>query len=105
LTDYINVCKYTRSKNSYRVKYLNFSCFNDCSSLKHYTPIRPGFKKGDLTVTNIRCLKYNPDSTIQYKLNYDDQWTSLPLRTGNNLYYKNMYSEPIKIKEEKCMHL
>lgn len=61
-TDYINVCKDARSKNPYRVKYLNFSCFSDYSSLKYYTSIKPGYKKGDPTVADIRCLKYNLDS-------------------------------------------
>lgn len=63
-TDYINVCEDARIKNPYNVKYLNFDCFNDYKSVKYYTSIRPGYKKGDHTVTDIRCLKYNPDSTI-----------------------------------------
>jgi hypothetical protein len=106
-TDYINVCKDARSKNPYRVKYLNFSCFSDYSSLKYYTSIRPGYKKGDPTVTDIRCLKYNPDSTIQYKINYDDQWINLPNknRKEHNYTIKNLYNEPIKIKEDKFLHL
>lgn len=106
-TDYINVCKDARSKNPYRVKYLNFSCFSDYSSLKYYTSIRPGYKKGDPTVSDIRCVKYNPDSTIQYKINYDDQWINLPNknRKEHNYTIKNLYSEPIKIKEEKFLHL
>lgn len=34
-TDYINVCRDARIKTPYRVKYLNFSCFNDYTSLKY----------------------------------------------------------------------
>lgn len=106
-TDYINVCKDARNKNPYRVKYLNYSCFSDYSSLKYYTSIRPGNKKGDPTVTDVRCLKYNPDSTIQYKINYDDQWIILPNknRKEHNYTIKNLYNEPIKIKEDKFLHL
>jgi len=49
-TDYINVCRDARTKNLYRVKYLEFSCFNDYSRIKYYTSIRPGTSKGDPTV-------------------------------------------------------
>lgn len=106
-TDYINVCKDARTKNPYRVKYFDFSCFDDYSSLKYYTSIRPGTSKGDPSVTDIRCLKYKPDSFIQYKLNYDDEWKNLPLRNSKiGVYQVNkLYKEPIKIKNEKFNHL
>jgi hypothetical protein len=40
-TDYFNVCRDSRSNNPYKAKYMNFSRFNDYSSLKYYTLIRP----------------------------------------------------------------
>lgn len=106
-TDYINVCKDVRSKNPYRVKYWDFSCFKDYSLLEYYTSIRPGYKKGDPAVTDIRCFKYNPDSTIQYKINYDDQWIKLPNknRKEHNNTITNLYNKPIKIKEDTFLYL
>jgi len=106
-TDYINVCKDARIKIPYRVKYLEFSCFNDYSPVKYYTSIRPGSSKGDPTVTDIRCLKYKPDSFIQYKLMYDDEWKDLPHRNKKigTFQVKRLYKDRIKIKNEKFEHL
>lgn len=89
------------------MKYLNFSCFKDYTSVKYYTSIRPGQSKGDPTVTDIRCLKYTPDSTIQFKINYGDQWANLPNKNRKIIDFdvKNLYKEEIKIKEEKFLHL
>jgi len=79
-TDCINVCRDASTKNPYRVKYLEFSCFHDYSRIKYYTSIRPGTSRGALTVTDIRCIKYKPDSFIQIKLNYNHEWQDLPHR-------------------------
>lgn len=106
-TDYINVCRDARIKIPYRVKYFEFSCFNDYSPVKYYTSIRPGSSKGDPTVTDIRCLKYKPDSFIQYKLMYDDEWKDLPHRYKKigTFQVKRLYKDRIKIKNEKFDHL
>lgn len=58
-------------------------------------------------VTNIRCLKYNTDLFIQYKLNYDDEWQDLPHRNYKIEAFKvkPLYEEPIKIKSEKYQDL
>lgn len=106
-TDYINACRDARIKIPYRVKYLEFSCFNDYSQVKYYTSIRPGSSKGDPTVSDIRCLKYKPDSFIQYKLMYDDNWKDLPHRHKKigTFQVKKLYKDRIKIKNEKFDHL
>lgn len=43
-----------------------------------YKSIRPGSKKGDAKVTDIRCLKYSNDGKIHYKLSFKDEFKLLP---------------------------
>lgn len=100
---YVHVCKTARIKpRPYNVTHLSFDFFKKYSSLTFYNSIRPGFKKGDPQVTDIRCLRYNPSGLIEYKLNYSDAWAVLPRRRNEqkkDVDIPNLYKEPIKIKE------
>lgn len=105
---YVSICKSARYKpRPYYVKYLHFDFFKKYSSLSFYNSIRPGFKKGDPQVTSIRCLKHNPTGTIEYKLNYSEEWTLLPRRRNENglTDITNLYKEPLKIEKRKFENL
>jgi hypothetical protein len=40
--------------------------------------IRPGSRRGDPTTYDIRALRYSPDGSVHYKLDFDHEWTELP---------------------------
>lgn len=52
--------------------YLEHFFFKDFSKPLMYKSIRPGSKKGDAKVSDIRCLKYSNDGKIHYKLSFKD---------------------------------
>lgn len=39
--------------------------------------IRPGKKAGDPTVTYVKALRYNSEGSIEFKLNFDDEYSDL----------------------------
>ena len=79
-----------------------FFFFLDFAKTGLYKSIRPGRGKGDPVVTDIRCLKYTPDKTIQYTLDYDDEWASLPPPTVQNSSVEetpsHLYKDRLKIQ-------
>lgn len=107
---YVSVCKSARLKpRPYNVTYLTFDFFKTFSNLSYYNSIRPGFKKGDPVVTDIRSLKYNPTGSIEYKINYDEDWQLLPRRKSNNVNLSHnlpcLYKEALKIDKKKFENL
>jgi hypothetical protein len=105
-TDYISVCRESRSKHPYQVQYLAYDFFKSYSKVKFYSSIRPGFKTGDPTVSDLRCLRYNPTGDISFKLNYGDEWQQLPKRPNPGPFVvEQLYTKPLKIKPEKYQHL
>lgn len=106
-TDYIHICREARPTKPFVVKYLKFDDFLDLTSLKYYSNIRPGYKIGDPTVSDIRSLCYDSKGEISYKLNYSDEWkmyTKRPNLTGN-FPISQHYTERLKIKADKFSHL
>lgn len=82
---YFEVCKTARIKpQPYKVEQLDHTFFKRYNDLKLLTSIRPGTKKGDPLVTDLRCIQYKPDCTIQVKLNHQDQYLDLPRRNKGN---------------------
>ncbi|KAJ8981068.1 hypothetical protein NQ317_007204 [Molorchus minor] len=105
-TDYIAVCREARAKNPYRVKYLQYSDFQDYSKVRFYGSVRPGIRAGDPQVTNVHCFVYLPEGLIQYKLNYTDDYKNLPRRAKVGEYpVTQLYKSQQKIKDEKYNHL
>lgn len=105
-TDYIAICREARIKNPYVVKYMSYEDFKDYSRIHYYSSIRPGYKKGDPTVTELHCLKYLPSLEIKYKLNYDDEWSDFSKRPKMGHYsIVQLYKSRPKIKIEKFNHL
>lgn len=108
--DYVNVFKKARQNPSpFDVRLLDHSFFLDFSKIGVYKSIRPGRSKGDPIVSNIRGLRYTPDINIQYKLNYEDEWASLPTPRGQNSSAPEaptpLYSDSLKIQQSKYKHL
>lgn len=58
---------------------------------------------GDLTVTDLRTLKYNIDGTVQYKVQFGDKWrkTIVTLSFAKQSLCKKKKSR----KNEKFIHL
>lgn len=107
--DYIRACLLARfKKKRYHVEYLNYSYFKNFD-VNFYNSIRPGKKKGDPCVTNIRCLMYSPNGSVHYKLSYLDEWKlhpqtqnmkakSLPFKELPNLYTESQIMNPKKFQ-------
>lgn len=56
----------------YIVEYLNYDFLKSFSKILFCKTIRPGIKKGDPVVTNIKALMYEPNKTISYKLRFTE---------------------------------
>lgn len=106
-SDYIRICREARPSNPFIVRYFQFNDFLDFTKLKYYTTIRPGYKVGDPTVSDIRCLKYEGTGQITYKLNYTGEWQNFTKRPnlGHKVSIDPRYTERLKIKAEKYNHL
>lgn len=111
--DYISVClNARRNPRPYYVKYLGFDFFKDFEKNKLLNSIRPGYKVGDPVVTDLRCIKYNPDGRLQYKLKHTDEFTDLqqrrPSKVTSSLQFMELpqlHKNPPSIKKEKWEHL
>lgn len=105
-SDYIKFCEAARPSQPFKVHYLNHEYFLNFSSVTYYTTIRPGNRRLDPLIVDIRCLKYD-SGEINFKLNYTDDYKLLPNKSKNNtkeitqLYKQGM----LKIKQDKWNHL
>lgn len=64
---YVDKIQETRSSKPYKVHYVDYSFFENYTSLNYYTTIRPGTGPGSPVVP---VLKYLPEGKIQYLINY-----------------------------------
>lgn len=111
-SDYCKITMEARTKPSpLEVQYLDFSFFYNFSlneDLK-FTSIRPGKGKNDPTVNEIRCLKYEPDGFIYFKLAHDNEpYQILPARTNKNYNHKaypKLHSTRLPITLKKFKNL
>lgn len=106
-TCYVQVCKEACFKKPYNVKYITHEFFKNYAPLKYYASIRPGFKKGDPVVTDIRALQYRPEGEIHYKLFHNDL-KLLPKRPQGGFteeMIKPLYTGRLKIRSSKYKHL
>ncbi|GFO42351.1 hypothetical protein PoB_006885600 [Plakobranchus ocellatus] len=108
-SDYVKLMKEARiNPKPYDVEYLSHGFFSNYKDFGTLKSIKPGKRVGDANVTDIRALKYCLDGTIQYKLQYKDDWTSLPLPRQDKIQEgnpKQMYTARLKIKKSKFDHL
>nr|CAH7738743.1 unnamed protein product [Callosobruchus chinensis]CAH7745920.1 unnamed protein product [Callosobruchus chinensis] len=106
-SNYVHIIKQARKcpKEPYKVKYVDYSFFKSYDEIKYFSSIRPGLKKGDPCVTDLRALKYSTDG-VSYKLNFDHDWTALPKRINWTVgAVKPLYDAPIPLKGDKYDHL
>lgn len=108
-SDYVRFIEAARQNPTpYSVRYVNNSFFSSFDNVCALKTIRPGKKKGEAQVVDIRCLEYRPDSTISYKLNYNDDWQELAVR-GNSTIIQHqpvkLFKGPRKITAAKWRHL
>jgi len=110
--DYVTICKTACTKEPYYVEYLTFDFFKSFSKILFFKSIRPGNKKGDPVVTEIKCLMYKSDKTVFYKLRFSENWATLPLARNSSKQgpinfdtLPQLLTERIKIKKEKFEHL
>lgn len=83
------------------MKYIDFNFFNSYDEIKYFLSIRPGLKKGEPCVTDLRALRYSSQG-IEYKLNFDHEWSSLPKRINWTVgSIKKLYDAPLPIKGDK----
>lgn len=112
--DYITAIKEARQNPSqYDVEYLDHTYFLNFSAFNSLKSIRPGRNAGDPTVTCIRAIRYLPDGTIAFKLNFDSDWSPMPQRRGEitclqtpmDLGPPILYPSRLKISKSKFEHL
>ncbi|CAG2231291.1 unnamed protein product [Mytilus edulis] len=108
--NYIDLIKDARPHQPYDVKYISHEFFGKYSELKYYSSIRPGNRVGDPVVTNIRVLKYTEDGSLQYKLDFSDQYQDLARRSKVGLpsvddTIERLYLSQVPIKKAKYQHL
>ena len=97
----------------YDVKYINHIFFKDFGSLDVLKSIRPGQRVGDPTVNNLRCIRYNPDGTVIFKLSHSDaEWSPLPMPRSccqssvqPVTTMPTLFTAPLQIKQQKWKHL
>lgn len=100
---YVEVCRTARiNPRPYKVIYLDHTFFKKYSNLQYVSSIRPGKKKGDPVVTNLRVIQYNSEGTIQFKLNFSDEFSELPQRikkpSQEEVSLPALYTKRIPIK-------
>ncbi|KAF0757084.1 Uncharacterized protein FWK35_00012162 [Aphis craccivora] len=60
------------SKNVISLFILNYQIQNN-----KFDSIRPGKTDGDLTVTQMKAIHYNRNGTIDFKINFDNEYSDL----------------------------
>lgn len=115
-SDYIKITKTARSKPfPYEIKDCDISFFlNYQKNVNRYDSIRPGKATGDATVTQIKALRYNCNGTIEYKLNFDDEYYSdlaiaqkkrKTVEIHSPIIYEQFHKSPLKIPKSKWQDL
>ncbi|CAG9794569.1 unnamed protein product [Diatraea saccharalis] len=109
-SDYIIRMRQARPQKPYDVKSIHYDFFLNFEELEsNLKSIRPGKKKGDPVVVDIRGLQYLPDGTILYRLRHFAEWSLLQQRRSNQrngfVSLNRLYAAPLKITESKFKHL
>lgn len=113
-SDYIKATKEARQKPfPYKVKEVDHTLFKNYDDRRFikFASIRPGRKRGDPTVTDIKVIAYNYEKSgnIQVKLGFDEEFQYLPTRAtklqDTEFRYDNLYKIRRPIKAAKWIHL
>ena len=106
-SDYMEICRKSHSKPfPIEVEKVGFKFFRNNNSVEtqRYSSIRPGNKKLDPKVTEIRALNYLPSGVTQFKLSFDEQWENLPRSSTEIpvcLDVPNLFDSALKINGRK----
>lgn len=106
---YVEACRTARKHpEPYQVQYLYHESFLKYSDLKFISSIRPGTKKGDPVVTNLKVIKYEPNWSITVKLNFSDEFLELPRAVNiprGDVHLVSLYDSTILLEERKFKDL
>lgn len=103
-----------KNPSPFEVRYLSHEFFMkyDNKDNFRYQSIRPGRKKDDPTVNQLKCLKYESDGIIYYKTDYQQEcYAPLPQRLNGNLTANIpkkqllLYKNRLPITKQKYDHL
>lgn len=103
-SDYVDVCSTARKTlGGYNVVSMKFDDFLDFSSNRSYRSIRPGCRKNDPHVTDIRQIKYNTDGTLSYKIEHQSDWIPFPrrFRIDPETVFPKLYDQLLPISKRK----
>ncbi|CAH1155702.1 unnamed protein product [Phaedon cochleariae] len=104
-SDYIRFCESARQTKPFKVHYLSNEYFLNFSAITYYNTIRPGIRRLDPVIADIRCLKYE-NTDISFKLNHTDEYKLLRNKSKiNTKEITKLYKGNLKIKKEKWNHL
>lgn len=101
----------TRVKLPFDNEYLNYGFFSNYadSKLLRFNSIRPGVKKLDATVTQLRSIIYLPSGSVKYKTDFDSQYRDLPRiiqpYSSQHSSTEKLHSSRLKITKSKYKHL
>lgn len=108
-SEYCTITKEACKRNPYEVLEIDYDFVKNYADPKHwvYKSIRPGRKAGDPQVVDIRAIKYAPDSPIQVKLDFNNDWIDLPQRPKVQYEepYQQLHSDRLPITSTKYEHL
>lgn len=114
-SDFIKITKSARSKPfPYEIKDCDiYSFLNYQKNLNRYDNIRAGKTTGEATVTQIKALRYISNGTIEYKLNFDDDYCDLAIaqkirkavEIHSPIIYEQLHESPLKIPKSKWQDL
>ena len=95
----------------YILKYLHHDLFEDFTHVCNVSPIRPGRTAGDLTVTDLRCIRYTPDKRFHLSsittMNHTRPFPWVETNPAGIKYKNHNHCIPAlkKIKKKKYQHL
>ena len=90
------------------MQYLRHDFFKKYSNLQLISSIRPGIRKGDPVVTNLKWIQYKPELSLNIKLNFSDEFSTLPRRIkipSDEIVLEPLYHSKIPLQASKFKHL
>lgn len=106
---YVEACKTARNNpGPYNFVQLDHTDFKKYSPQPYFSSIRPGNKVGDPQVTDIRCLNYEPEGSIKFKLSHSEEYQLLPRiinQTNASDCFQRLNHSKLPITNVKYNHL
>lgn len=106
-SEYIARMRMARRELPYNIKFLDYKFFKKYDMPSNFTSIRPGKRKLDPVVVDIRQLKYLPDGKVLFTLDYSENWQTLDYKREVRALesYKPLYKTQLPISDDKDNHL